>query len=467
MNYSKRQQALTDQMKGKGFITLNPENIFYLTGFQGSFGMYLQTSEHKYLISDGRYSLQGKEQAQVSGVEFILFDKDFAKHPITKTKEDIITEDSLTISQLERLKKQFSKANITAQKSPVETIRESKETIEIDLIKKAQSHVDTVLFPFLKAHLKEEKTVEEQEKKPDISPIETKSENKPIVSTKTENSPKKELIKNNFVNNPDTSDETKTLNKKKSVEPKDTKKDLIPSKYNEDAFDLEVGLNSNFKIKIADLGNGCWTHYHFQPEIQTRQYRGPEVILGINYNETADLWSLACMLFEMLTGDFLFDPKKSKDFKKNDDHLAQMVELLNEFPKDWCTIGTNSKKYFTKDGKLKKIKSLQFWGLKDILMKRYKMDKKEAIALEDFLLPMLRIRPQDRASAEQMINHYWLDMPSKSFKNKNPIFKHQNDPERFEVIINSTDLFADVSDVDKEETSNQDDDEENVVKGKK
>ena len=79
--------------------------------------------------------------------------------------------------------------------------------------------------------------------------------------------------------------------------------------FNEDASDLKIGLKSNFKIKIADLGNGCWTHYHFQPEIQTRQYRGPEVILGINYNETADLWSFACMLFEMLTGDFLFDPK--------------------------------------------------------------------------------------------------------------------------------------------------------------
>ena len=189
-------------------------------------------------------------------------------------------------------------------------------------------------------------------------------------------------------------------------------------KYNEDAFDLKAGLKPGFKLKIADLGNGCWTHYHFQPEIQTRQYRGPEVILGINYNETADLWSLACMLFEMLTGDFLFDPKKSGDFKKNDDHLAQMLELLNEFPKNWSTIGTNSKRYFDKDGKLKKIKKLRFWGLKDILIQRYKMAENEAIALEDFLLPMLRVLPQERATAKDMLNHPWLSMPSKDFKNK-------------------------------------------------
>ena len=63
-------------------------------------------------------------------------------------------------------------------------------------------------------------------------------------------------------------------------------------------------------VKVADLGNACWTHQHFTPSIQTRQYRSPEVILGANYNHTADIWSLACMVFEMLTGDYLFQPSE-------------------------------------------------------------------------------------------------------------------------------------------------------------
>lgn len=216
------------------------------------------------------------------------------------------------------------------------------------------------------------------------------------------------------------------------------------TRFNADACDFERGLKPGFKMKIADLGNGCWTHYHFQPEIQTRQYRGPEVILGINYNETADLWSFACMIFEMLTGDFLFDPKKTNEFKKNDDHLAQMIELLNEFPKDWSTIGTHSKRYFDKDGKLKKIKTLRFWGLKDILIQRYKMAEEEAIAFEDFLLPMLEVLPQNRATARQMINHRWLDMRSTDFRSKELILNHQNDEQRFQKVINETDLYADV-----------------------
>jgi hypothetical protein len=31
---------------------------------------------------------------------------------------------------------------------------------------------------------------------------------------------------------------------------------------------------------IVDLGNACWTHKHFSEDIQTRQYRAPEVLIG-------------------------------------------------------------------------------------------------------------------------------------------------------------------------------------------
>lgn len=45
------------------------------------------------------------------------------------------------------------------------------------------------------------------------------------------------------------------------------------------------------------------------------------------------MWSLACMTFEMLTGELLFNPRKdqNENFGKNDDHLAQMMELLGRF----------------------------------------------------------------------------------------------------------------------------------------
>ena len=49
-------------------------------------------------------------------------------------------------------------------------------------------------------------------------------------------------------------------------------------------------------VKIADLGNACWVSHHFTNDIQTRQYRSPEVILGSKWGASTDVWSMACMV---------------------------------------------------------------------------------------------------------------------------------------------------------------------------
>ena len=55
----------------------------------------------------------------------------------------------------------------------------------------------------------------------------------------------------------------------------------------------DIGIIS---VKIADLGNACWTNQHFTNDIQTRQYRSPEVILGGKWGASTDIWSMACMV---------------------------------------------------------------------------------------------------------------------------------------------------------------------------
>lgn len=42
------------------------------------------------------------------------------------------------------------------------------------------------------------------------------------------------------------------------------------------------------------------------------------------------MWSLACTVFELVTGDYLFAPKKGKNYTKNEDHLALISELIGE-----------------------------------------------------------------------------------------------------------------------------------------
>ncbi len=50
------------------------------------------------------------------------------------------------------------------------------------------------------------------------------------------------------------------------------------------------------------------------------------------YDESSDMWSLACTVFELVTGDYLFEPKKGKNYSKNEDHLALIAELIGECP---------------------------------------------------------------------------------------------------------------------------------------
>lgn len=70
--------------------------------------------------------------------------------------------------------------------------------------------------------------------------------------------------------------------------------------------------------KLVDFGNACWTYKQFTNDIQTRQYRCPEVILGSKYSTSADLWSFACICFELATGDVLFDPHSGDNYDRDE-----------------------------------------------------------------------------------------------------------------------------------------------------
>nr|XP_035976356.1 SRSF protein kinase 3 isoform X1 [Halichoerus grypus] len=104
---------------------------------------------------------------------------------------------------------------------------------------------------------------------------------------------------------------------------------------------LEPQNADKIKIKIADLGNACWVHKHFTEDIQTRQYRAVEVLIGAEYGPPADIWSTACMVrpscsslgparrlaaspsppfqaFELATGDYLFEPHSGEDYSRDE-----------------------------------------------------------------------------------------------------------------------------------------------------
>ncbi|ORZ23840.1 kinase-like domain-containing protein [Lobosporangium transversale] len=186
----------------------------------------------------------------------------------------------------------------------------------------------------------------------------------------------------------------------------DTKADI--DSYSKDCSSTEVVTPRTINVKIADLGNACWEDHHFTNDIQTRQYRSPEVILGAKWGPSTDVWSVACMAFELITSDYLFDPQSGSSYNKDDDHMAQIIELMGNFPKKLALSGKYSQELFNRKGELRHIHKLRMWPLQDVLHEKYLMPRPEADFLADFLCKMLSLDPMQRASAQEMTQHPWL-----------------------------------------------------------
>ncbi|XP_064512261.1 mitogen-activated protein kinase 12 isoform X1 [Pseudopipra pipra] len=87
--------------------------------------------------------------------------------------------------------------------------------------------------------------------------------------------------------------------------------------------DLKPGnlaVNEDCELKILDFGLARHTDSEMTGYVVTRWYRAPEVILNwMHYTQTVDIWSVGCIMAEMITGRPLF---------KGNDHLDQLTEIM-------------------------------------------------------------------------------------------------------------------------------------------
>uniref|UniRef100_A0A0K0F8T6 non-specific serine/threonine protein kinase n=1 Tax=Strongyloides venezuelensis TaxID=75913 RepID=A0A0K0F8T6_STRVS len=171
-------------------------------------------------------------------------------------------------------------------------------------------------------------------------------------------------------------------------------------------IDQEEDLKIN--VKLADLGNACWVDHHFTEDIQTRQYRSLEVLIGAGYGPPADIWSLACMIFELATGDYLFEPHSSETYSRDEDHLAHIIELLGKIPGNVFRQGKHWREFFNRNGQLKHIHHLRPWSLLEVLTQKYEWPFEKARSFTSFLLPMLEYDQNERATASQCLQHKWI-----------------------------------------------------------
>ncbi|KAL1298711.1 hypothetical protein HN51_043017 [Arachis hypogaea] len=234
-----------------------------------------------------------------------------------------------------------------------------------------------------------------------------------------------------------------SVGKDESTKASETKDDPQGSRGQRKSERKKLLASADLKCKLVDFGNACWTYKQFTNDIQTRQYRCPEVILGSKYSTPADLWSFACICFELATGDVLFDPHSGDNYDRDEDHLALMMELLGMMPRKIALGGRYSREFFNRYGDLRHIRQLRFWPLNKVLMEKYDFSEQDANDMAGFIIPLLDFVPDKRPTAAQCLTHPWLSTRSRTLKpSSTPVQPGAKDGETLEKTKEKAELEA-------------------------
>ncbi|KAJ5162888.1 kinase-like protein [Penicillium coprophilum] len=104
---------------------------------------------------------------------------------------------------------------------------------------------------------------------------------------------------------------------------------------------------------LCDFGSAVHGDQYHSVFIQPQIYRAPEVILGVPWTFSADIWNVGCMIWDIYEGGSLFtgqDPEYER--YRSRAHLAEMINLLGPPPPSLLTQGELTDKFFSSEGEL-------------------------------------------------------------------------------------------------------------------
>ncbi|KAI0031737.1 kinase-like domain-containing protein, partial [Vararia minispora EC-137] len=94
------------------------------------------------------------------------------------------------------------------------------------------------------------------------------------------------------------------------------------------------------QIKVIDFGSACHERQTVYTYIQSRFYRSPEVLLGLPYTASIDMWSLGCIAVELFLGLPLFPGTSEYN------QITRIVEMLGLPPSHMLEMGKQTTQFF-------------------------------------------------------------------------------------------------------------------------
>jgi len=113
----------------------DPKNIFYVTGFQGSFGIAIVLPLKTILVTDSRYIEEAKTCCK--NIEVLSSDSEIWQQIIHGLKRIAFESTHMTVNRLERLKQKFNDTEWIASSPIIEKLRQRKNAFEVTAIRQA------------------------------------------------------------------------------------------------------------------------------------------------------------------------------------------------------------------------------------------------------------------------------------------------------------------------------------------
>ncbi|KAI9815853.1 MAG: hypothetical protein M1826_001951 [Phylliscum demangeonii] len=190
------------------------------------------------------------------------------------------------------------------------------------------------------------------------------------------------------------------------------------------------------KIMRADASKSCLPETAFLLSGRPKKLkmplglRAPELILKEPFDQAIDIWSLACVTFNFLTGTRLFcvdgEGRPGDEPDTDDGHLLSMTDILGDLPESLFRKWARTHFYFGPKRKLMNSMVGRSWrwrnrapGVLEVYKEKTLEDMfhehRPAHMSEDdehlctaFLRDMLQYDPSKRASASELLQHPWL-----------------------------------------------------------
>ncbi|KAI9823540.1 MAG: hypothetical protein M1826_007696 [Phylliscum demangeonii] len=162
-----------------------------------------------------------------------------------------------------------------------------------------------------------------------------------------------------------------------------------------------VRLTPKPTVKLSDLGAAFPLSDPPKKTVTPSGLRAPELIFGLPFDQTIDIWSLGCLAFGFLAGTPLFAVGgfRCNQQKTDDDHLLGITSKLGDLPDSLFAKWTRADRYFGPNRKL--MNSMIDTSCEE-------MSDEEERSFINMLRQMLQYDPSKRPSASKLLQHPWL-----------------------------------------------------------